>query len=206
MKKPNPIRFTTIAVLILLAAMSRLLVFKFATNAETPASVVSWLINFAPIGAMALFAGASYGLRLSAFIVPILAVWISDWFINLAYTGVFNPFYKGFYWQYLAYGSIAILGSVALKKVTPLRVIGSGLFASAAFFVISNFGVWATGTRYPMNFSGLINCFVQGIPFIKGTIASNLIFSSLLFGAFELAKRQFPVLNLRDRQPEGAVA
>ena len=55
-------RFSVITLMILLAAMSRLL-------PHPP--------NFAPIGGMALFGAAYFSKRYWAFIVPIAAVWIS---------------------------------------------------------------------------------------------------------------------------------
>ena len=74
------LRFSVITVLILLAALSRLI--------PHPA-------NFAPIGGMALFGAAYYSKRYWAFIIPIVTMWISDLILNNV---VYGEFFDGFVW------------------------------------------------------------------------------------------------------------
>ena len=50
---------------------------------------------------------------------------------------------------------------------------------------------------YPHNLAGLITCYEMGIPFFRSTLLSDVIYSGVLFGAFELAQRRFPVLTLQ---------
>jgi hypothetical protein len=38
-------------------------------------------------------------------------------------------------------------------------------------------------------------CFAAGIPFFGYTLLGNLVYSTVLFGAFELTKRQVPALQ-----------
>jgi hypothetical protein len=64
--------------------------------------------------------------------------------------------------------------------------------------LLSNFGVWAAGTMYPKTIEGLMACYVAGIPFLKGTLLGDLFYSGVLFGAFALAQKQFPVLQLKN--------
>jgi hypothetical protein len=45
-----------------------------------------------------------------------------------------------------------------------------------------------------LNTSGLIECYVLALPFYKNTLLSFLLYSSLLFGAFEIFKSRL-VLN-----------
>jgi hypothetical protein len=35
-----------------------------------------------------------------------------------------------------------------------------------------------------------MTCFTMGLPFLKNTLLSNLLFSAVMFGAFEYAKTQ----------------
>lgn len=152
--------------------------------------------NFAPIGAMALFGGAYLGRNWKAFLIPLLSLWISDLFINYIYIGGFSFFYPGFYWQYGCFALIVLLGSTMLKKVRPMKILGASLSASVLFFIISNFGVWTSGLMYPypMTIEGLMTCYIAAIPFFGGTLSGDLVYSGILFGAFELAKYKFPVL------------
>jgi len=69
----------------------------------------------------------------------------------------------------------------------PLHTIGAALFCSITFFLISNFGVWCEGWLYPMDASGLINCYIQGIPFFRNTILGDLTYTIVLFGCYHIA-------------------
>jgi hypothetical protein len=57
------------------------------------------------------------------------------------------------------------------------------------FFVVTNFGAWATGMLYPLTWEGLVACYVAAIPFFGNTLAGDLVYTGLLFGAFALAER-----------------
>jgi hypothetical protein len=183
------LRFGVIAGLILLAAMSRL--------APHPPS-------FAPIGGMALFGAAYFSRRYWAFAVPMLSMWISDLVLNntlyAQYFDGFVWFYAGSLFTYGAFALIALLGMFTLKKVGVLRLCASALGASAIFFIVSNFGVWFSGTMYPKDFGGLAACYAAGLPFLQNTVLGDLFYSTVLFGAFELSLRRFPQLRL---QPAG---
>ncbi|MBK7098788.1 MAG: hypothetical protein IPH58_11055 [Sphingobacteriales bacterium] len=58
------------------------------------------------------------------------------------------------------------------------------------FFLVSNFGVWASGTMYPKTGEGLLTCYAMGLPYIKGSLLSNLFYSSVLFGAYYLIENK----------------
>jgi hypothetical protein len=62
------------------------------------------------------------------------------------------------------------------------------------FFALTNFGVWAFGSWYPMTSAGLVACFVAAIPFFRNTLASDLVFTALLFSILALAQRRWPIL------------
>lgn len=162
--------------------------------------LMTFLPNFSPLTAICLFGAAYFAKKWQAFIIPLACVWISDVLVNNyiygEYFESFTWFYQGFYWQYAAYLIIALLGTLGLKKVTPLRVMGMGLGSTIFFFLFSNFGVWISSGMYAKTFEGLIQCYVAGIPFIKGTLIGDLGFSALLFGTFALAQKQIPDLNI----------
>ena len=54
---------------------------------------------------------------------------------------------------------------------------------SASFFLASNFAVWAAWDMYPHTFSGLMMSYTAGLPFLRGTVTSDLFFSAAFFGA-----------------------
>src|SRR3990172_12908980 len=86
------IRFGIITLMILAAALSRLI-------PHPP--------NFAPIGAMAIFGAAYFSNRIVAFAIPLLSMWLSDIVINnTIYASYYNHFWlapDGFPWNYAAF-------------------------------------------------------------------------------------------------------
>jgi hypothetical protein len=185
MTKKISIRFGVLTIMILLAALSRLI--------HMPP-------NFAPIGALALFGAAYFSRKSLALIIPLISLWISDLVLNNTVyantTGHFIWFTDGFYWVYSSFILIALLGFLLLKKVKTLNIIGANLLAAILFFAITNFGSWVSSAIYPQNFNGLITCYVAGIPFFWNTLAGDIFYSAILFGVFELAQRKFTTLAL----------
>jgi hypothetical protein len=154
--------------------------------------------NFSPIDAIALFSGCYFSGKLSKFIVPLLAVWVGDLFVNFLAMGHWTWFYEGFYWQYGSYLLMVLIGMTLSNRVKPLNLMGASIAGSALFFIISNFGCWAGG-MYPHTTAGLMTCYEAGVPFLRSTILSDLIYTAAFFGVFELAQRRFPVLSLQNK-------
>ena len=178
------IRFGVLVLIVLLAAFSRLI-------PHPP--------NFAPIGAMSLFGAAYFSRKYLAFVVPIVAMWLSDLLLNNVIYGQYFDhfvwFYNGFYWIYAAFIFIGLIGFGLLKKVRPVNLLIASLSASVIFFLVSNFGVWASGTMYPNTFSGLMSCYTAGLPFLKNTIIGDLAYSGALFGIFEVIQYKVPLFK-----------
>ncbi len=134
--------------------------------------------NFTPIAAIALFGGVYLDKRF-AFVVPILAMLASDYFIG---------FYGGMYWVYGSFVLIGLIGLWLRNHKKPLLILGGTLASSILFFVITNFGVWMTpGSIYAHNWSGLVECYVAAIPFFRNTLGGDLLFVGVMFGLYEFA-------------------
>jgi hypothetical protein len=184
MKKVFTPRFIFISTAIIIAAFSRM---------------IPHMQNFSPLGAIALFGAAHLTKKWQAFLVPIMATFLSDLFINNVIYAQYNPqfvwFYEGFYWQY---GSYLIITLAAIfifnNKVNAPRFLIGVLSSSAIFFLITNAGCFFGNPAYPQNFGGLMTCYAAGIPFLKGTMLGDLFYSGVLFGSFFLAQRRIPVL------------
>ena len=108
-----------------------------------------------------------------------------------AYEGSFIWIAPGEMWIYLSFALIVVLGIVALKKVNVARLAGCSLGASVIFFLVSNFGTWMSGMMYPKTGAGLVACYTAAIPFFQGTLISDLVYTTILFGSFELIKRYY---------------
>ena len=130
--------------------------------------------NFAPITAMSLFAGAYFTRKQLAFIVPLLAMLISDLFLGFYTISIF---------VYLSFAVITWMGQQQ-NKVTPKIV----LLGSVLFFLISNLGVWLL--HYPKTIDGLVTCFTLAIPFFATSLIGDIFYSVILvFGFSAINKR-----------------
>jgi hypothetical protein len=132
--------------------------------------------NFTPIAAMALFGGVYFSKRY-AFVIPLVAMVVSDYFIGFHNT---VPY---------VYGSFVLAGLIGIWLKNHKNVgwiVGASLSSSVLFFVITNFGVWVTG-GYPQNFGGLVECYIAAIPFFRNTVLGDLLYVGVLFGLYESA-------------------
>ena len=158
--------------------------------------LIPHLPNFTPISATAIFGGA-YLKKKYAILLPLLALAISDYlllYINPFQTPMVNfsriyPIWAMFHPTTLyVWGSFVISGLIGLfirgKKKTRY-IVGASLLASIQFFLITNFGVWMGG-YYGMTFKGLINCYIEGLPFFQRTILGDLFYTISFFVLFEL--------------------
>ncbi|MFN7136245.1 MAG: DUF6580 family putative transport protein [Thermomonas sp.] len=171
-----------LAVLIFAAALSRVL-------PHPP--------NFSPVEAVALFGGAYFARRGWAVAVPLLAMFASDLVLGLANGGIYWNYFAsaGYLLVYACIALSAVLGFGLRGKVGAGRVLGYSLAGSLLFFVLTNAGVWAFDGMYPRTPAGLAAAFAAGIPFFQWTVLGTLSYSALLFGGFELLRRQLPALR-----------
>ena len=141
-------------------------------------------MNFAPIGALGLFSGA-YVMDRRAWLIPLAALFISDFFI-----GFYNPYVM--LSVYVSFAISAVLGRYALsQKRSVIRIGGTAVASATILFVLSNFTLWLTGMYYPMTFEGLTMCFVRAIPFYGNTLMGDFFYAAVLFGTYEGAKQWF---------------
>ena len=133
--------------------------------------------NMAPIAAIALFSGAYLGKKIAPW-VPLAIMVSTDLIIGLHDVVLFT-------WG--AFIVIGFMGTMLREKKTPLSIFLMVIGSSLLFFVISNFGVWLVW--YPRTMAGLVNCYVMAVPFLRNTMVGNLVFSVVLFGSYEMARR-----------------
>ncbi len=136
------------------------------------------LPNFAPIAAIALFAGVFLPRRL-AILLPLAAMVISDLFIG---------FHGLIFWTWGSFLAIGLFSTFVLRKNYNLTtILASSIGASVFFYLVTNFGVWAEGLLYPPTMAGLASSYVNALPFFRNTLMGDLFYVSVLFGAYELA-------------------
>lgn len=136
--------------------------------------------NVAPVAAMALFAGAHFSHKGLALVVPLVVLLISDIILGFHGTMVY------------VYGGIMLttyIGFSLRKATTAGNVVLASLGASAAFFLITNFGAWLGSELYSQDFSGLFQAYLMGVPFMYMSVLGDLFFCVVFFGCYALAKK-----------------
>lgn len=148
--------------------------------------------NMASITAVALFGGAYLSHKWLAFAVPLAALFLSDLFLG---------FYSHMEIVYGSFALVVCIGLLLRKRRAPFRIAGAALASSILFFLITNFGVWVFGSLYPKNAAGLLACYVAAIPFFQNTLIGDALYTTVLFGGFALAEKQWPSLQDRSFAP-----
>jgi len=150
------------------------------------------LPNVTPLGGSCLFAGSK------------VSGWLA-YLLPLAVMAVTDPFVGGYSWASIAvYACFLInvfIGRRITRNVTAIRVGAAAFLCSAQFFVLTNFATWVEGGLMNSPFhkpglAGLLATYEMGLPFWGRTLAGDLLFSAVLFGAYELlVRRMVPAQN-----------
>lgn len=157
-----------IAVLIVLAIISRLL-------PHPP--------NFAPVAAIALFGGAMFTRRSLAFLMPIVAMLVSDAIIG------FHAHMPVVYGLFLA---TVLIGFALRDRAKMGTVIGASLISSTLFFLGSNLAVWYGSGFYSQDWAGLMACYAMAVPFFQNTVLGDLFYTGALFGSYFWVSQRYP--------------
>jgi len=137
--------------------------------------------NFTPITAMALFCGATIRDKKFAFIIPLIAIVLTDAIIG---------FYQGIFVTYFALLLITLFGFLLQNRIRFLPVLLGSLGTSVIFYLVTNFALVYPTTLYPHTMQGILDSYVAAIPFFKNAIVGDLIFSALLFGSYAVLRRK----------------
>lgn len=161
-------KFSTTTILCVAAVLAVLVRF-----------VPSPLENFSAMGALAVLCGVTCRQVPLALVVPLAARLITDVILQIQ-TGY--GFYSTMVFDYAAYGLIIIAAGM-LQPRGWLQAAGAGLMAAAIFFFVSNFGVWYLPFNgqylYPHTLQGLQMCLINGLPFVRGTLLSDVLITPL---------------------------
>jgi hypothetical protein len=133
--------------------------------------------HFVPIAGIGIFSGAVLQQKNVSYLIPLAAMFLSDLLFEVCTR---TP---GFYGisqvvNYAAIMLVTFLGTTLTQR-KPLTILGATLTGSMVFFLISNFGTFLGG-YYNYSWSGLVECYVQAIPFYKSEMATNFFLTSFL--------------------------
>lgn len=183
MKHSTWLDLGTVAVLVACGATARLALQEYP--------------NFAPVAAIAFFAGFFIrDMRLAA-VVPLAIMTITDLAI-----GVYNPFVMAAVYAALTLPVVAgpwlrrwlkLEGPTASELSSSASLIYACSFAgSCLFFLVTNGAEWIADCfrddpTYAASVAGLARCLWAGVPFFKYTLLADLFFATLFFGAYAAA-------------------
>jgi hypothetical protein len=148
--------------------------------------------NFAPISAIALFAGFYWSGSIRAFLVPVASLAIGDLFLSgyepqlrvIVYASLTAPVFLHAWVADGMHG--ATHGNFRSRVANVGRLFSCGLACSVLFYVVTNMATWAFTPWYTKDAAGLAQCMFAGLPFFRYTVAGDLTFGLLLFSGYAL--------------------
>ena len=133
--------------------------------------------NFTSLIALSFYIPAVFGIRYIPAVV--FALLFTDLIIGFHSTILFTS------------GSIILIGLISqyFNKSILFRIFGA-LTGAIIFFLVSNFGVWLSGS-YGYTLIGFMSCYLLALPFFGFTILSTLIFSVAIETLYKLFQKSF---------------
>ena len=141
--------------------------------------------NFTPLAAISVLGGYYFRSLLPAVLLPVGTLAVSDMILP-------------------AHDNWIILLSVHLMMVLPLALGRSarnaegwqaawrwgmcGVVPATAFFVVTNFAVWAFTNHYEKTLAGLFRCYYFAIPFFRTMLAGDIFYLVVLGSCLAIAR------------------
>tara|TARA_Y100000389_G_scaffold203527_1_gene252192 strand:+ start:437 stop:919 length:483 start_codon:yes stop_codon:yes gene_type:complete len=136
--------------------------------------------NFTSLIALSFYVPVLLGLRY----LPILL-------ISFAITDLIIGYHTVTHWTWGSIFLIGLISPIFARNITS-RVSGA-ILGACIFFLITNFGVWASG-MYGHTLEGIILCYTLAIPFFTYSIISTLFFSAIIEIFYNILKLKFKIL------------
>lgn len=147
--------------------------------------------NMTPMTSVALFGGTQLN-RGMALLVTVIAMVLSD--AAIALVSGHNVFGIWSLFTYSGFAAIVFAGSFLRSSPTFGKTFQFLLGSSVAFWLWTNFGLWATGEfgMYPRTLEGLLACYAAALPFLGSSVVGDLAWGLTLFGTFHWARKLAP--------------
>jgi len=145
--------------------------------------------------------------------ISLLTLLISDIVINLGiYNGKFGVLTGGWYWTYLIFFLIVFVDWLIMRKRTVQRFMAASVVSALTHWLLSDLMLWINGstdlrTMKPLSrgIDGLIQCYIQGIPFLRNYLIGTFVYGAIMFGIFEWIKKSNPALPAREKADAGSI-
>ena len=131
--------------------------------------------NFTSLLALSFYIPAVFGIKFIPIVV--LALLFTDLIIGFHSTMFFTM------------GSVVLIGIMSkyFNKSILIRIFGA-LGGALIFYILTNFGVWLSGS-YGYTLVGLTNCYVLALPFFGYSLISTLLFSVIIESVYKFFQK-----------------
>ena len=142
--------------------------------------------NVSPVAAMALFGGAYFADKRMAFIVPFVALFLSDLVLGLHNSMIF---------VYAGFALTVTIGFLLKDRINITNTTFAVVTSSVLFFLLTNFGAWMTSGLYAKSAAGLMQAYVAGIPFFQNSLLGNAVYTAVIFAGYHFLQKNVAVLK-----------
>jgi hypothetical protein len=142
--------------------------------------------NVSPVAAMALFGGAYFADKRLAFIIPFVALFISDLVLGLHNSMIF---------VYAGFALTVAIGFLLKDRVNITNTAFAVVASSVLFFLLTNFGAWMTSGLYAKSAAGLMQAYVAGIPFFQNSLLGNVVYAAVIFAGYQFLQKNIAGLK-----------
>ncbi|MEI6105538.1 MAG: DUF6580 family putative transport protein [Opitutae bacterium] len=167
------------------------------------------LSNFSPVMAIA-FCGAVYFRRRGLWLVPFVALALSDLYLNHYYAREF-----GFSWplsglagRTVCFAAALLLGAWVARRKSWLNLLNGSLLGAVLFYLVTNTQSWAADPYYAKTLAGWWQALTVGHPeypptvyFFRNTLFGDLMFTGLFSGVMEWLAHRKGEPSLLDEEP-----
>ncbi|MSU46829.1 MAG: hypothetical protein EXS42_06840 [Lacunisphaera sp.] len=188
----------TAVILIVLATLYRLL-----------PTLDLGLSNFSPVMAIA-FCGAVYFRNRWMWLIPFVALGLSDIYINDFYARAygFNWPWSGFVARTACFGVALGLGAWVARRKSWLSLLNGTLLGAVVFYLVTNTQSWAADAFYAKTLAGWWQALTVGHPeypptvfFFRNTLFGDLMFTGFFAGLMEWLAQREGKPSLLDPEP-----
>lgn len=135
--------------------------------------------NATPVTAAALFAAWLTGSWILAAIVPLGAMLLADTWLGGYHLGVMAS-------VYLCMLAPLWMGARLAARPLGWRILAASAGAGTLFFLVTNLAHWLFMGSHPLTAAGLLATYLDALPFAKYTLAGDVAWTCVFFGAWRL--------------------
>ena len=161
---------------------TRYIIIFFALMLLIASRSLSFIPNFTPTISLIVFISIMFRNNYTLAFIIVLSQLISDYFLG---------YYSSMLFVYLGYVLIALTSKYIMKNLSFIYVIWASCISVLIFYLVSNYGVWQMMGLYEYSLNGLMQCYIAGIPFLKYSLISTLLYSTTIYVLYKVTLSKY---------------